>query len=136
MTGGTNSLLFDCDTGSSAAQCGTHPFELDFTLASYTNTIAGASALVSLEAIAGADGYGVLQNGADVPGEAHATAGVDPNVVIDPVWAAAHPGYAISFSQGVGNGVTGVPEPATWAMMLIGAGFLGTAARRRRLKAF
>ena len=30
------------------------------------------------------------------------------------------------------NGVAVVPEPGTWAMMLVGFGFLGAALRRRK----
>jgi hypothetical protein len=36
-----------------------------------------------------------------------------------------------SFAQ-LGAGVPAVPEPATWAMMLLGFGGIGVAARRRR----
>ena len=133
VTGGTNALNLDCDTGNNAYQCGNHVFESDFSLNSYTNVLAGRSAIVSLQAIAGASAYGVLENGAYVPGQAFATALADPNVIIDPVWAAAHPGYAISFSSGIVNGAAlGVPEPASWAFMLTGIGIAGAVVRRRR----
>ena len=44
--------------------------------------------------------------------------------------------YDITFGPGSGNfngtaNVTAVPEPATWAMMLLGFGALGYAMRRR-----
>ena len=48
--------------------------------------------------------------------------------------ASGTPGGAppISFLDGVSlDAVPGVPEPATWAMMLIGFGFAGSALRRR-----
>ena len=68
----------------------------------------------------------------DRAGDSYATA--DPYIQIDPTWLAAHPGYAVAFSQGFTNGAApGVPEPAAWTMMLLGSGFLGAAARRRRL---
>jgi len=35
-------------------------------------------------------------------------------------------------SASVVPGVPGIPEPATWAMMIAGFGFVGAAARRRR----
>ena len=33
----------------------------------------------------------------------------------------------------VGGPMGAIPEPATWAMMILGFGFVGAAARRRRL---
>jgi hypothetical protein len=41
-------------------------------------------------------------------------------------------GRSLSASIGGLDAVAGVPEPATWAMMLIGFGFAGSAMRRRR----
>jgi hypothetical protein len=43
--------------------------------------------------------------------------------------------YTLSFSEGIGNGdpvEAAVPEPTTWALMLIGFGFIGFAMRRQR----
>lgn len=42
--------------------------------------------------------------------------------------------YAVSEIQGFGEraGVGGVPEPASWAMMIMGFGLLGAATRRSR----
>ena len=59
---------------------------------------------------------------------------IDPYIVIDPTWAAAHPGYSLSFSAGIDNapGAGGVPEPASWALLVAGFGVVGSAARRRR----
>ena len=61
----------------------------------------------------------------------------DPLAVVDPNWAAAHPGAGpISFvpTAGVinGLGVAAVPEPATWAMMMLGLFGAGAVLRRRR----
>lgn len=54
----------------------------------------------------------------------------------DPIisFVGPHDGYSLIFSPGVGNGpeVGGVPEPATWALMLGGFGVVGSAMRRRR----
>jgi len=33
-----------------------------------------------------------------------------------------------------GSSITAVPEPETWAMLLAGLGFVGVAAKRRRLQ--
>ena len=59
----------------------------------------------------------------DYPGSG--TAFVDPMFSV-PV------GYTLVLSPGISNGV---PEPATWAMMLCGFGGLGALARRRRAQA-
>jgi hypothetical protein len=45
----------------------------------------------------------------------------------------ANPGFTLNTAQVFGlSGLAAVPEPATWAMMLVGFGFAGAAARRRR----
>jgi hypothetical protein len=44
-----------------------------------------------------------------------------------------NPGFTFNTAQAFGlAGVAAVPEPATWAMMIVGFGFAGAAARRRR----
>jgi hypothetical protein len=40
--------------------------------------------------------------------------------------------YTLSFSPGIGNSVGAVPEPSTWAMMILGFGGLGFMAYRRK----
>ena len=62
----------------------------------------------------------------------------DPYVSIDPTFLAQHTGLSLQFSQFVGNdpAPSGVPEPATWAMMVGGFGLVGGTMRlRRRLPA-
>lgn len=60
----------------------------------------------------------------------------DPIISIDPSFASYDPDYlshySLEFSPGAGNSSAGtVPEPATWALMLIGFGGAGLAMRRR-----
>ncbi len=56
---------------------------------------------------------------------------LDPVVTIDPVWAAAHPGYSIKVEAGYGNGpVEAVPEPGT--TMLVAGGLMLLAGLKRR----
>ncbi len=61
-----------------------------------------------------------------------ASAFADPYFVIDPTFTADHTGYSLSFSPFAGNSpVASVPEPATWALMLLGFGLIGFAMRKR-----
>jgi hypothetical protein len=72
-----------------------------------------------------------------------AEAYADPKLVIDPTWAATHRANAsqlsLSFSDGIdnalGNFTLGVPEPTTWALMVVGFGLAGASLRRRRFLA-
>jgi hypothetical protein len=65
-------------------------------------------------------------------GQASGHVYLDPFFEIDPVWSAANPGYSLAFPDGFGNLPGGVPEPASWALMVAGFGGLGAALRRRR----
>ncbi|WP_294532195.1 PEP-CTERM sorting domain-containing protein [uncultured Rhodoblastus sp.] len=61
---------------------------------------------------------------------AHAYA--DPIISIDPGFA----DYSIHLSNGIGNALpTGVPEPSTWAMMIVGGFALAGLSRGRRKNA-
>ena len=50
---------------------------------------------------------------------------------VDPVFTPDLPGYTLTFSDGVSNIASAVPEPSTWAMMLLGFCGFGLLARRR-----
>ena len=65
---------------------------------------------------------------------ATASARADPYFFIDPIFLADNPGYSLEISEGVANApiAAGIPEPASWAMMLIGFGGLGATLRSRR----
>ncbi len=74
----------------------------------------------------------------DFPGVGLQTrdSGTIPPITTDKLRLSARLGdkyYSISEFQAFGT--PAVPEPATWAMMLIGFGFAGSALRRRRGKA-
>jgi len=42
------------------------------------------------------------------------------------------PGFDVGFVQGLPGSVNAIPEPAAWAMMILGFGCVGTMARRGR----
>jgi hypothetical protein len=64
------------------------------------------------------------------PGQiAKVTANLDPTVTIDPNSPNAS-AFSLQFSPGFGPSAAPVPEPSTWAMMLVGFGGLAFAARR------
>jgi len=58
---------------------------------------------------------------------------------IDPAFNVVGPNaflYDIAFTEGFGNGLTGaVPEPSTWAMLVLGFAGIGFTAYRRKSKA-
>jgi hypothetical protein len=63
-----------------------------------------------------------------------ADAFIDPYIFIDPDFLASHAGLSVIVSDGIGNALPtpgGVPEPAAWALMVLGFGGIGAAARRR-----
>ena len=80
---------------------------------------------------------GVLANSSNSFTHGAASAYLDPIISIDPAFAALHPGTSLVLSDGVlnaepGGAGGGVPEPASWALMIAGFGLAGAALRRRR----
>lgn len=91
-------------------------------------TLVGIESRLSIQALVDINNAG---------GAASATAYIDPTIMIDPTFAKIDPNYltdfTLSISDGIGNGVeAGVPEPASWALMLLGFGAMGATLRRRR----
>jgi PEP-CTERM motif len=60
-----------------------------------------------------------------------ATVSADPHLFVDPSFPDAAE-YSILLSPNVGNAVPTIPEPSTWVLM--GAGLVGLAGLRRRLR--
>jgi hypothetical protein len=58
-----------------------------------------------------------------------ASATIDPTFTVSPDDASD---YLLTFSGSIGDVASSTPEPATWAMMLIGFAGLGAAVRFRR----
>jgi hypothetical protein len=78
-----------------------------------------------------AEVIGALGGTSDVDG---GTATVDPYIFVDPSFPDAS-AYSVLLSDGIGNGIrSGVPEPAAWAVMLLGVCLVGAGLRigRRR----
>lgn len=101
------------------SNCGTGNYSFGFLAAS--NSPVG----VYLEA-------GLVHFGTDV-NAGLISAFIDPFIQIDPLWLSANPGYSLTFDAGVGNAtVSAVPEPATTALLLFGAGVLGLRRRFQR----
>jgi hypothetical protein len=112
-----------------------------------TYTVTGVTGMVDGQAITGLSGYGVADEllsvppgaPADVGGIAFSTSADTYNVYaytggpwlikasVDPVGEdPTHGSPLASFT------ITAVPEPASWAAMLVGFGAVGAAMRRRR----
>jgi len=61
-----------------------------------------------------------------------ATASIDPHIFFD--LGFVNPGYTLVLSDNVGNTVGAVPEPSTWAMLILGFAGIGFMAYRRKSK--
>lgn len=98
----------------------------------------GAPGSFILDQLAGLTPNSIYTVTLNVMGSADAAIGtasffatVDPIFTIDPTFADADQ-YSIFLSPNVGNVVTSVPEPPTWAMMIVGLLGIGLFARRRQ----
>jgi hypothetical protein len=109
-----------------------------FTCSSLGNNPCGtkeirASGLVPLGGIINLDLLVLAQTGHSGEGTQDASAEIDPSIFIDPSFPNADM-YEIMISPGVGNipGSSAIPEPSTWAMMLLGFAGLGYGGLRAR----
>jgi hypothetical protein len=118
--GGFETQKFICTPGG----CSGTGAGVDFFYGTLSlNGVSGGIGAIEIDASAG-----------DLPGRGESHAIADPFISIDNATPDADR-YSIVLSDGVGNAVTtpsGAPEPAAWALMLLGFGLGGTALRARR----
>jgi hypothetical protein len=77
------------------------------------------------------DVYAVAQIDSGV-GTDRQSASIDPFLSIDPIFLLDNPGFSLEFSSGVLNVAPSVPEPSTWAMMILGFAGIGAMTYRRK----
>lgn len=107
-------------------------YSLNFTIGSYSNTFSDVSQVTAFAFIPAADFYLLgLVNSQSRTGFVAEAFGSE-NFYRDPGFFVASNQAAILTTEFVPDGVAPVPEPATWAMMLIGFGMIAGATRYRR----
>ena len=128
---------------------GTTPISFDWGITS--NNSLASTALITVSNVGtgqtasynpffiGNDNYtaipGTAQNSARLNFGFLLGSGFTPNVDSTYRVNLAYGGQSLAVDAQIGAGATGaVPEPATWAMMLVGFGAVGMAARRSRTK--
>jgi hypothetical protein len=110
-----------------SSTCGVGTGVTSFNGILHVNAVSGTvyTNAVHLEVEAG----GALGPASDFDG---ATVSADPHIYVDPSFTDASD-YSILLSAGVGNSLPGgVPEPKSWALMLLGFAGLGVLMRSRR----
>jgi hypothetical protein len=115
-------------TGKGTAGCGTHGYSVDVNFVNGSAYSNGdpldfiSSITLDASVHAGPTGLGSY--------EGSGSAYVDPTIVFNPLLNSSL--YSFSFGGGaVSNASPGaVPEPASWAMLVLGFGLAGVAARR------
>jgi len=95
-----------------------------------TDTIYRISMQIGADAASGA--YGGGSGTSAIFKSQDSSAFLDPEFTIDPAYSSQ---YSLIFSDGIGDGFSpAVPEPSTWAMMMIGFAGLGYISSRRRAR--
>lgn len=121
-----SSSLFDYSScwGNGPGGCiNSHPSST-LTLSDYAlNVVSGRNILIGL----------------DVTASSQTLAGSTADAFIDPMFSfdLSHfdpTGFSLEFSPGITQSVSAVPEPSTWAMMLLGFAGVGFMTYRRRAK--
>ena len=110
--------------GANPVNCGSLGSKASFSIALPETVTAGADYNLQMTV------YAVAQVGA---GTDKQSASIDPFLSIDPTFLLNNPGISLEFSAGIVN-VSPVPEPSTWAMMILGFAGIGFMAYRRKSK--
>lgn len=137
------------NTGVYSFALGTTPISFDWGISATDSFASASSALITVSNVGtgqtvsynpffpGNDNYtaiaGTAQNSARLNFGFLLGNGFTPNVDSTYRVNLAYGAESLSVDAQLGNGAsTAVPEPATWAMMLVGVGALGASARRSR----
>jgi hypothetical protein len=120
------SLLASACLGTPAINCTSLGSKANFSIAAPITVTSNANYNLQMDVYAVAQ----INNGTDVQ-----SAFIDPFVSIDPTFLSNNPGFSLEFSQGILNEVSAVPEPSTWAMVILGFFGVGFVAHRRNSKA-